>query len=444
YARSAYTDEEFRNKLMQHLTCRCPDGAGAGSGGFLSRCSYFQGSYEMGPAYQKLAQTLLWLEGPEGAQRLFYMAVPPGVFLDVARAIGQVGLARPSSAAHWTRVVVEKPFGSDRESSDRLVRDLEVVFTEDQTYRIDHYLGKELIHNLLVLRFANLIFEPIWNRLYIDHVQITWKEDLGIGNRGGYYDDYGIIRDVMQNHLLQIMALVAMEPPSRLDATAIRGKTIELLRNVEPVKPDELVLGQYAGTDTPKGRLPGYREEPRIPAHSRTPTYAAAVLRVPNWRWDGVPFFMRAGKALETKVCEVRIRFKDTPINIFKQYEKSRVPNELVIRIQPDEAIYFKIVNKIPGLKLALDQCMLDLRYAAAFGDKTIPDAYECLLLEVLEGDKTMFVGALELEALWDVFTPALHEIDAKGVCPEPYAIHSRGPAAADPLILRHGRQWTE
>lgn len=440
YARSEFSDDAFRLKLAEHLKRRCALGVADHSDEFLACCSYCQGSYAWGESYQRLVKSLGRLEGAGGANRVFYLAIPPAVFLDVARALGQAGLAQPA-AGLWTRVVVEKPFGSDRASSDQLIRDMMAVFSEDQTYRIDHYLGKELIHNLLVLRFANLIFEPIWNRNYIDHVQITWKENIGVGSRGGYFDGYGIIRDVMQNHLLQIMALTAMEPPSRPDAASIRGKTVELLRDVPPVRIDDIVLGQYTGAVTAAGRQNAYVEEPNMPPDSRTPTYAATVLHVNNWRWDGVPFFMRSGKALETNLCEVRLCFKPTPGNIFSRYENSRWPDELVVRIQPDEAIYFKIINKVPGLKVTLAQCMLDMQYSTVFA-KAIPDAYECLLLDVLEGEKTMFVSTPELAALWDVFTPVLHEIDERQIRPDPYPFQSRGPAAADALIERHGRKW--
>ncbi|MDD5483518.1 MAG: glucose-6-phosphate dehydrogenase, partial [Kiritimatiellae bacterium] len=303
YARTEFSDETFRLKLAEHLRRRCAPGAADRSDEFLAACSYCQGAYGWGESYQRLVKTLGRLEGAGGANRVFYLAIPPAVFLDVARAIGRAGLAR-APAGRWTRVVVEKPFGSDRLSSDHLVRDMSAVFSEEQTYRIDHYLGKELIHNLLVLRFANLVFEPIWNRNYIDHIQITWKENIGVKDRGGYFDGSGIIRDVMQNHLLQIMALTAMEPPSRPDAVSIRGKTAEVLRDIPPVRLEDMVLGQYAGVVTAAGRRNAYVEESGMPPDSRTPTYAAAVLHVNNWRWDGVPFFMRSGKALETNLCE--------------------------------------------------------------------------------------------------------------------------------------------
>ena len=441
YARSEFTDESFRRKIAEHLKSRCANGVTDRCDEFLACCSYWRGSYEWGESYRLLAENITRLEGENGANRMFYMAIPPDVFLDVACAIDRAGLARPANG-RWTRFVVEKPFGSDRVSSDMLVRDMAAVFTEPQIYRIDHYLGKELIHNLLVLRFANLIFEPIWNRNYIDHVQITWKENIGVGDRGGYYDGYGIIRDVMQNHLLQIMALATMEPPSRPDAVSIRGKTVELLRDIPPLRIEDLVLGQYNGIVNATGHHKAYVKELNIPPHSRTPTYAAAVLYVNNWRWDGVPFFIRAGKALETQLCEVRLCFKRTPANIFSQYENGQWPDELVIRIQPDEVIYFKIINKVPGLKMSLAQCMLNMQYSAVFA-KAIPDAYECLLLDVLEGDKTMFVSTSELAALWDVFTPVLHEIDKRQIRPDLYPFQSRGPSAADALIERYGCKWS-
>ena len=372
----------------------------------------------------------------EHGSLVVYFALSPSLYGPVCNALQSAGLTGPKS-----RLVLEKPIGRDLESSRKTNAAVGAVVGEEQIFRIDHYLGKETVENLTALRFANVLFEPLWDRNTIDHVQITWKENIGVGDRGGYYDNYGIIRDVMQNHLLQIMALAAMEPPSRPDAASIRGKTVELLRDVPPLRLEDLVLGQYTSAVTAAGRQRAYLEESNMPAGSRTSTYAAAVLRVNNWRWDGVPFFMRAGKALETKLCEVRLCFKQTPANIFSRYDNSRLPDELVIRIQPDEAIYFKIINKVPGLHVSLGQSMLDMQYSAVFGQE-IPDAYECLLMDVLEGDKTMFVSTPELGALWDVFTPVLHDIDARQIRPDPYPFLSRGPSAADALIERYGRKW--
>ena len=342
---------------------------------------------------------------------------------------------------HGAADFIEKPFGHDRRSSDALSRDIATVFEEDQIYRIDHYLGKEVIQNLLVLRFANLVFEPIWNRHYIHSVQITWKENLSIEGRGGYFDSAGIIRDVMQNHLVQILALIAMESPSRLDATHIRNAKVNALICVPPPSLETAVLGQYTGKNGNGDTVAGYREDPSVPDHSVSPTYAAIALRVENSRWDGVPFLMRAGKGLDGKMTEIRIRFHEIPGRMFKSGEKHLKANELVIRIQPDAAIYFTIMNKVPGVGMELETRDLDLQYASAFSQQ-IPDAYEDLLLDVLRGEKSLFIREDELAAAWDIFTPLLHEIDKSILKPDPYMFGSMGPERADSLAAEHNVKW--
>jgi glucose-6-phosphate 1-dehydrogenase len=324
--------------------------------------------------------------------------------------------------------VVEKPFGRDRRSSDRLVDDMHKVFGEEATYRIDHYLGKEIVQNLMVLRFANLVFEPLWNRKYIESVSITWKEPAGVEGRGGYFDGFGIVRDVMQNHLLQIMALLAMEQPRRFDAQAVRDEKVRLLQAVAPLTLEQIAVGQYGASAS--GRQCAYVEEPMVAADSRTPTYATAVLRISNDRWQGVPFVLEAGKALDQRVNEVRVRFRPVAANLFGPSLGTMAPNELVIRIQPDEAIDLRIMNKAPGLDMVLQQTRLNLRYQAAF-DATIPDAYECLLLDVIQGDRSLFIRADELAAAWDIFTPVLAALEERAVQPERYPFGSAGPAAA-------------
>jgi glucose-6-phosphate 1-dehydrogenase len=335
--------------------------------------------------------------------------------------------------------VIEKPFGHDRESSDALTAAMARVFEEEQIYRIDHYLGKEVIQNLLVLRFANLIFEPIWNRNYIRNVQITWKENLTIEGRGGYFDGSGIIRDVMQNHLLQILSLVAMEPPPRLDATHIRNSKVNTLLCVPPPDIADVVLGQYTGTTRNGLTVPGYREDPSVPSDSRTATYAATALQVLNARWDGVPFLVRAGKGLDGRMTEIRIQFREIPGRMFASSMPS--PNALVIRVQPDEAIYFRIVSKVPGLDLLLEPRDLDLQYKTAF-TQLIPDAYEDLLLDVIRGEKSLFIREDELAAAWDVFTPVLHRIEREGAEPHAYEFGTTGPRAARDLVARYGVNW--
>lgn len=436
-ARSPFTHEAFRTRIAENLTCRYAAGesCAAKTAEFLGRCYYVAGQYGSADAFLDLYQAMHAVEGRAPVNRVFYMAIPPAVFLDVAQALGDAGLVACDGQREWSRIVVEKPFGRDRASSDSLVRGMHNVFSEEMTYRIDHYLGKEIVQNLMVLRFANLIFEPLWNHHYIESVRITWKETAGVGQRGGYFDGYGIIRDVMQNHLLQILALLAMERPARFEANAVRDAKVRLLKAVPPVALEDMVIGQYAAG---AGGKPAYNREPTVPPGSLTATYAAAALRIENERWTGVPFFVEAGKAADTRLNEVRIRFRRPVGTFFGTTVGHMAANEMVIRIQPDEAIEMRIMNKVPGLRMALQPTPLNLRYQAAFNAE-IPDAYECLLLDVIRGDRSLFIRSDELEAAWDVFTPVLQALESKHIQPEPYAYGSRGPSAADRLAERHG-----
>ena len=438
-ARTSFTHEAFRDRISQNLTCRYAPGESCAdkTARFLERCHYVAGQYGEADAFLDLYQLMHAVERRGPTNRIFYMAIPPGVFLDVAQALGNAGLVACDGQHEWSRIVVEKPFGRDRASSDELVQGMQSVFAEDMTYRIDHYLGKEIVQNLMVLRFANLVFEPLWNRDHVESVSITWKETAGVGQRGGYFDGYGIIRDVMQNHLLQILSLLAMERPARYEANAVRDAKVGLLRAVPPVTLDDLVIGQYAASADGK---PAYTAEPTVPCDSLTPTYAAAVLHIDNDRWRGVPFFVEAAKAADTRLNEVRIRFRHPARSIFPAAVGPMSPNEMVIRIQPDEAIEMRIMNKVPGLKMAVQATPLNLRYQAAF-NADIPDAYECLLLDVIRGDRSLFIRSDELEAAWDVFTPALAALETRRVRPEPYAWGSRGPEAAGRLAARYAVQ---
>jgi len=337
-------------------------------------------------------------------------------------------------------VIVEKPFGRDSESSRELGRGLARHLAEDQIYRIDHYLGKELIENLTVLRFSNRVFEPLWSRQYIRNVQIIFSEDFGTQGRGGYFDQYGIIRDVIQNHLLQILALFAMEQPVSLDAEDIRNEKVKVLRSMKVVSPDDVVLGQYKA----RGKQPGYLDDPTVPQGSLTPTFAAVAMFINNSRWEGVPFLMKAGKALHKRYAEVRVQFWGVPGNLYRDKQGSdpdAACNELVIRIQPKEAIYLKINNKVPGLGLRLDQTRLDLQYQDTYQHE-LPDAYERLLLDVVNGDKRLFIRYDELEAAWGLYTPVLHELEVAGVAPELYPYGSRGPLGAHYLAAKYGVRW--
>ncbi|MGD9873148.1 MAG: glucose-6-phosphate dehydrogenase [Kiritimatiellia bacterium] len=439
FARTEMTDAAFRESITANLTCRYTPGESCAErmDEFLSRCFYRSGHYDSRESFQALYTKLKELEGPQEANRIFYLAVPPSIFHDIAHALGGAGLVRPAGGEPWTRVVIEKPFGTDRASSDELSRQIRSVFDERQIFRIDHYLGKEVIQNLMVLRFANLIFEPIWNRLYVDKIFISWAETIGIEGRAGYFDGIGVIRDVMQNHLLQMLALVTMEQPVSL-AKYVREEKVKVLRSIQPVMLDDMVLGQYAAG----GKQRGYREEPGVPADSITPTYAMAVLCMRSRRWSGVPFILSAGKALDHSMTEIRIQFKRTAGHVFlDKWPEGLPPNELVIRVQPDESIKFGIMNKVPGLGLNLEHSELNLRYASAF-EGLIPEAYESLLLDVMKGEPGLFICEDELEASWDVFTPVLHEIDKKRIAPEPYAFGSAGPASAQKMLAKFPPRW--
>lgn len=438
-ARSAFDHASFRMKIAENLTCRYVPGeehCAERTAAFLERCYYTQGHYASVDSFLNLFQLMHEVEGKPSVNRIFYMAIPPSVFEEVAKALGDSGLVACDDSKHWSRIVVEKPFGRDRASSDALVAEMQKVFTEEMTYRIDHYLGKEIVQNLMVLRFANLIFEPIWNRDYIQSVRIKLAETLGVGQRGGYFDEFGIIRDVMQNHLLQILALLAMENPATYQANAVRDAKVKLLQHVAPVSLESLVVGQY--TASASGAQPAYVAEPTVPRDSLRETYAATVLKIDNHRWAGVPFFLEAGKAMDQKLNEVRIRFREIPENLFGRKGARIEANELVIRIQPDEAITLNIMNKAPGLGMEMIRTELNLRYQSAF-DVTIPDAYECLLLDVLHGDRNLFIRADELAAAWDIFTPVLNRLEQERVVPEPYPFGSAGPGAARLLAKRHG-----
>ena len=429
FARSAYSDSDFRVKISENLTCRyTPDGqCDLRIGEFLNRCHYVSGSYDSVGSFLDLFMAMRAAENNQPTNRLYYLAIPPSIFLNVAHAIGDAGLVSCGGDGPWSRVVLEKPFGRDRDTSDQLTHAMAEVFVEEQTYRIDHYLGKEVIQNLLVLRFANLVFEPIWHRDYIRSVRIDWKEDLNLEGRGGYFDQYGIIRDVMQNHLIQMLALVAMEPPRRLDAKCIAAEKVQTLRSIPPLELKDMVIGQYSGAQQGATVFPAYTDDPTVPDDSRTPTYAAARISIDNARWQGVPFLVTAGKGLDARMTEIRIQFRDVPANMFCNADECPAANELVIRVQPDESIYLSLVNKVPGMDMKLETRALDLQYKAAFSE-LIPDAYESLILDVIRGDQSLFIRSDELQAAWDIFTPVLHALEQQAIEPAPYAFGSRGP----------------
>lgn len=380
-------------------------------------------------------------EGGRPGMRVFYLSIPPSIFVPVA----QNAATHVSMEQGQTRVIVEKPFGRDLDSSRALTAALAEVLAEENTYRIDHYLGKELIENLTVLRFSNIIFQPLWSRQYIRNVQINFSENFGTEGRGGYFDEYGIVRDVIQNHLLQIMALFAMEEPASLDAEDIRDEKVKLIKSIRPIDMENVVLGQYKGRKIGGEMLPSYLDDDTVPAGSRCPTFAAMALFVDNARWDGVPFLIKAGKALHKRQAEIRIQFHSAPGNLYKKQlgnSGDGGSNELVIRIQPDEAIYLRLNSKIPGLGMRLDQQDLDLQYKTKYGGGDLPDAYERLILDVVNGDKRLFIRNDELEAAWKLFTPVLQNIEEDQVAPELYPYGSRGPIGAHYLASRWKVRW--
>uniref|UniRef100_A0A0E0EAE1 Glucose-6-phosphate 1-dehydrogenase n=1 Tax=Oryza meridionalis TaxID=40149 RepID=A0A0E0EAE1_9ORYZ len=443
YARSKMTDAELRNMVSKTLTCRVDkrENCNEKMEEFLKRCFYHSGQYDSEEHFMDLDKKLKQHEGSRVSNRLFYLSIPPNIFLDVVKCTSKSA----SSGNGWTRVIVEKPFGRDSDSSSALTRGLKQYLVEDQIFRwIDHYLGKELVENLSVLRFSNLVFEPLWSRQYIRNVQLIFSEDFGTEGRGGYFDRYGIIRDIMQNHLLQILALFAMETPVSLEAEDIRNEKVKVLRSMKPLQLEDVVIGQYKSHTKGGTTYPGYTEDKTVPKDSVTPTFAAAALFINNARWDGVPFLMKAGKALHTKGAEIRVQFRHVPGNLYKRSfgtDLDTATNELVIRVQPDEAIYLKINNKIPGLGMRLDRSNLNLHYAARYS-KEIPDAYERLLLDAIEGERRLFIRSDELDAAWELFTPLLKELEEKRIAPELYPYGSRGPVGAHYLAAKYNVRW--
>ncbi|XBH61975.1 glucose-6-phosphate 1-dehydrogenase, chloroplastic [Aegilops tauschii subsp. strangulata] len=444
YARSKMSDEELRNIISMTLTCRIDQRANCSEkmDKFLKRCFYQSGQYNSEEGFHELDRKLTEKEAGKLPNRLFYLSIPPNIFVDVVRSASRT--ASLPSGSGWTRFIVEKPFGRDSESSGELTRSLKMYLEEEQIFRIDHYLGKELVENLSVLRFSNLVFQPLWSRDYIRNVQLIFSEDFGTEGRGGYFDNYGIIRDIMQNHLLQILALFAMETPVSLAAEDIRNEKVKVLRSMRKLKLEDVVVGQYKGHTRGGKSFPAYVDDPTVPNDSVTPTFAAAALFIDNARWDGVPFLMKAGKALHTRRAEIRVQFRRVPGNLYRGNvgtDLDMATNELVLRVQPDEAIYLKINNKVPGLGMRLDSSNLNLFYSERY-QREIPDAYERLLLDAMEGERRLFIRSDELDAAWAIFTPVLRELEEKRVAPELYPYGSRGPVGAHYLAANYNVRW--
>ncbi|RLU24074.1 hypothetical protein DMN91_004283 [Ooceraea biroi] len=432
YARSKFTREMIRKKCDPYMKVKSNETEKYEV--FWKLNSYVAGSYDTRGDFELLNHEIEKYEQGKTAHRIFYLALPPSVFEDVTVHIKAVCMAPKG----WTRVIIEKPFGHDATSSQKLSDHLASLFREEQIYRIDHYLGKEMVQNLMTLRFGNRVFNPTWNRDNIASVQITFKEPFGTLGRGGYFDQYGIIRDVMQNHLLQILSLVAMEKPTSCHPDDIRNEKVKVLRCIKELQLDQVVLGQYIG-DRGKAEdlaaYKGYLEDPTVPSGSKTPTFALAVLKINNERWDGVPFILRCGKALNERKAEVRVQYQDVPGDIFDGRAKR---NEMVIRVQPGEALYVKMMTKSPGITFDIEETELDLTYDSRYKNLKLPDAYERLILDVFCGSQMHFVRNDELQEAWRIFTPLLHEIEEKKIQPIPYVYGSRGPIEADDMARKN------
>jgi glucose-6-phosphate 1-dehydrogenase len=414
---------------------------------FEQRIAYLRCNFDAAPDFDALAARLDVIDEESGTRgnRLFYLATQPSQFAEIVGQLGRVGLDHERHDGGWRRVVIEKPFGHDLDSAKRLNREVGKVFRESQVYRIDHYLGKETVRNLLVFRFGNGIFEPLWNRRYVDHVQITVAESIGIENRGAFYEQTGASRDVLQNHLLQLVSLVAMEPPATFEANALRDEKVKVLRAIsaDPLEATEdVVRGQYGPGWVAATPVPGYREEPDVEPESETETYIAARLTIDDWRWSGVPYYVRTGKRMPKRATEIAIQFRDVPHRLFAEQGVTPDPNLLAIRIQPDEGIMLRFGAKVPGLRLDIRSVAMDFTYGEAFNVDS-PDAYETLILDALQGDASLFTRADEVEEAWAIVDPV---IEGWADAPPPdfpnYDAGTWGPPEADELLGREGRRW--
>jgi glucose-6-phosphate 1-dehydrogenase len=446
-ARSEYSDEAFRDEARTSIErfSRTKPNTDV-LDGLLSSLRYIPGSFDDPEVYQRLQGVLDGVREQAGQplNRVFYLSTAPQFFPVIATALGDAGLASCEEAQ--TRIVIEKPFGYDLDSARKLNATLLEVFDESQIFRIDHYLGKETAQNLLAFRFANALFEPVWNRNYIDYVQITAAEDIGIEGRAGYYEHAGALRDLVQNHMLQLLALLTIEPPASFEANRLRNEKVKLLEAIVPPKPREVkamaLRAQYGPGPSGGKRVPGYREEEGVDPGSRTETYAALRLEISNWRWAGVPFYLRTGKRLSRKVTEIAVTLKPVP-HLALQSEGSVgvLPNQVVLMIQPDEGVSVSLGAKIPGPQMRIRPVYMEFHYGTSFMSQS-PEAYERLILDAMRGDATLFTRNDEIEALWGIIDPILtawHR-DTRSPMRE-YPAGSQGPSSADSL-LRPGHSW--
>jgi glucose-6-phosphate 1-dehydrogenase len=444
-SRTEMSHEEFRARLRMSLEEQRPGEVNDEVWqSFASGVFYLSGDTNKSETYRELKGFLKKLDAERGTlgNRAFYLAASPTLFPTIVERLGKSGMNRGENGG-WARVVLEKPFGRDIASAKALNRDIRRYFEESQIYRIDHYLGKETVQNIMALRFSNSIFEPIWSQHYVDHVQITVAEDIGVGTRAGFYEAAGALRDIVQNHLMQVLCLTAMEPPVAFDARSVREEKVKVLKAVRRISEDEIedfaVRGQYTRGWVWGEEAPGYREEKNVSPDSTTETFVALKMYIDNWRWAGVPFYVRAGKRLPKRVTEIAIQFKPTPHAPFAGAENLE-PNVLVVRVQPEEGVSLKIGAKVPGSGFEIRSVNMDLLYGTAFLEE-VPDAYQRLLLDLMLGDPTLFIRADETECAWDILNPVIRAWAGKGGTSF-YPAGAWGPEEADELMTRDGRKW--
>ncbi len=416
---------------------------------FIDRVEYFQTNFDDDDGYERLKTFLADVDAKHGTKgnRLFYLAVAPEFFADIIGYLGRHKLSQSNENGNgWVRVIIEKPFGTDLESAKKLNLDINAVLKERQIFRIDHYLGKETVQNILVFRFGNGIFEPVWNRNYIDHVEITAAESIGIEGRGPFYEKAGALRDVLQNHVMEVLSFVAMEPPDSFEAQAVRTEKLKVWRAIEKIPVENTVRGQYGPGKVDGKDVAGYRQEDRVDPNSTTETFASVRVEIENWRWAGVPIYLRAGKRLEQRVTEVTVVFKQPPLHLFKTNgtDDKIEPNILKMRIQPDEGITLRFGAKVPGPTTNVKPVSMEFSYADAFG-KSSANGYERLLLDAMLGDATLFADREGVEATWALFTPILEAWAATPPKDFPnYAAGTEGPECANELLEHDGRAWQE
>ena len=447
-SRTAMSDDDFRSRMRDSVEKFLEDSPfdEALWRSFAQGLFYLAGDVADQDIYQKIGKSLADIEASHGTagNALFYLSTQPSQYAEIAEGLGAAGLSKGTG---WRRIIIEKPFGHDLASARDLNARIQKHFEEEQIYRIDHYLGKETVQNIMAFRFGNGIFEPLWNRRYIEHVQITAAESIGVEGRGAYYQEAGALRDMIQNHLLQVMATISMEPSATFSSDAVRDERAKLLRSVRIPKPEEVpdiaVAGQYGPGRVGGQQVVGFREEPGVNPDSTTPTYAAGTFLVDNWRWAGVPFYIRTGKYLPKRVSEIAIHFRSAPLSVFRNSDDpgQTVPNLLILRIQPEEGISLKFVSKRPGAGMTLRPVSMDFNYGASFGERS-PSAYETLLLDAIIGDATLYTRQDMVEASWSAVQPILDYWEAQNFAYPNYAAGTWGPAAADAMLAKRGHVW--